>query len=195
MRRAIAVLVTAPIVLLGSVAAHQLAYLLADPAAAPRARRLAETGHGYLAHVPLMAIACGTVVAIGCLLALRAELAGPGAVRARAWPYALAAPAGFAIQEHAERLAATGHVPFGAVLEPTFLPGLAMQLPFALLAWAVAWLVLRSARTVALAVRRRRSAAPRRTRQRGVLPAPASRPRVSVLAVLATSAAGRAPPA
>lgn len=195
MRRAIAVLVTAPIVLLGSVAAHQLAYLLADPAAAPRARRLAETGHGYLAHVPLMAIACGTVVAIGCLLALRAELAGPGAVRARAWPYALAAPAGFAIQEHAERLAATGHVPFGAVLEPTFLPGLAMQLPFALLAWAVAWLVLRSAQTVALAVRRRRSAAPRRTPRIGALPVPACPLRVSALAVLATSAAGRAPPA
>jgi hypothetical protein len=50
-------------------------------------------------------------------------------------------PLAFTLQEHAERLAQPALV----VAEPTFLVGLALQLPFAALAWLLARAILRAA--------------------------------------------------
>jgi hypothetical protein len=47
-------------------------------------------------------------------------------------------PLGFTLQEHIERLIGTGGVPPDLVLEPTFIVGLALQLPFAVAALLVA---------------------------------------------------------
>ncbi len=193
MRRLLALLVTLPLVLAGSLAAHQLGFGLAAPEAGRRARLLAESGHSYLTHLPIVLVVLLTAVAVAGCLAVRAELRDPGATAASRWPYALIAPGAFTLQECLERLLHTGALPVGLVTEPAFLLGLALQLPMALLAVVLAWLVLRSARRLARALGSRRpprpAAAP--TPWAGSAPAFVAPPRSSGLA---TCAAGRAPP-
>lgn len=193
MRRLLALLVTLPLVLAGSFAAHQAGFAFAAPAAAQRGRLLAETGHAYLVHLPLVLVALGSVVAIGGLLAVRAELRSPRAACAASWPYALVAPAAFAVQEHLERLLHGGRPPLDLLAEPAFVAGLALQVPVALLAVVLARLVLRSARRLARALGGRR---PARLRP-GAAPTalrPARSPAIPRPAILASGAAGRAPP-
>jgi hypothetical protein len=48
-------------------------------------------------------------------------------------------PLAFTVQEHAERLLYSGHMPWTTVLAPNFLLGLAFQLPFSLAALLLAW--------------------------------------------------------
>ena len=72
-----------------------------------------------------------------------------------AWPFAVLPPLAFALQEHLERLLHAGAVPWTAVLEPTFLPGFLLQLPFALLAFAVARALLGAAVLLARLLRAR----------------------------------------
>ena len=50
-------------------------------------------------------------------------------------------PLAFVVQEHLERFLYSGDVPWTTALEPSFLLGLALQLPFALAALLVAWLL------------------------------------------------------
>lgn len=194
MRRLLALLVTLPLVLAGSFAAHQAGFALAAPDAGRRGRLLTETGHAWLAHLPLVGLALASVVAIGGLLAVRAELRDPGAASARSWPYALLAPGAFAVQEHLERLLHGGGSPADLLSEPAFVAGLALQLPVAVLAILLARLVLRSARRLAGALAARRPARPPSS-----APAPARPPRPVLPAMrsygLASGAAGRAPPA
>ena len=66
-------------------------------------------------------------------------------------------PIAFVVQEIAERLIHTGHVPWTLPLQPAFLFGLALQLPFALAALLVAWVLDSAARAVGRAF----SASPR----------------------------------
>jgi hypothetical protein len=181
-----------PLAAAGSAAAHALAYRIAEPDPRVRAELLEGTGHGYSA---LLAPFLG-----GCLALLVAVLAAhflAGFRNRRApslpgWPAALVPLVAFVVQEHVERLAAWGALPLSVVTEPTFAIGLALQLPFALLALLVAHALARVARTLgrALAV-----AAPER------VPWPAAgRPLADGIfffrrPALALGHAGRAPPA
>jgi hypothetical protein len=62
---------------------------------------------------------------------------------------------GFALQEHLERLLPAGSLPLDAPLEPAFLIGLGLQLPFALAALAAARLLLGLADELGQALARR----------------------------------------
>jgi hypothetical protein len=130
-RRVLMSLLSVPFAAAGWLAAHSAAYLLAAPDAHDRAELLSATGHGYLKFAPLFA-ACGLVLLIAGLLACVAE-----GVRARAESqpplslFVVTPPVAFVLLEHVERLAVHGAVPYDAVLEETFLVGLALQLPFA----------------------------------------------------------------
>ena len=53
------------------------------------------------------------------------------------WPFALVGPLGFTCQEHVERLAHTGELPF-VLTTPSFAVGLVLQVPVALLCVGVA---------------------------------------------------------
>ena len=64
------------------------------------------------------------------------------------WAVPALAPLTFAVQECVERLATEAAV--SAVLEPTFLPGVLLQLPFALLTFLVARALLRTADSIRL---------------------------------------------
>jgi hypothetical protein len=129
-------LVSLPIALAGCLAAHIAAYALATPDAA------ASHVHGYLAQLPLVGGGALAVVLAGALWHALRERAGS---RPSPLMFAALPPLAFALQEHVERLGNPALV----VLEPTFLLGLALQLPFGLLAWLLARAILRAAEALA----------------------------------------------
>jgi hypothetical protein len=98
----------------------------------------AERGHAYLGYTPAIAVWALALVLAGLVLWVGQGLRGhrPSAPPLRL--FALLPPVGFAVQEHLERLIGTGGIPPDLVLEPTFLVGLALQLPFAIVALLLA---------------------------------------------------------
>jgi hypothetical protein len=138
--RALAWLLALPLMTAGSLLAHGTAYVAAEPDERARVSLLAQTGHAYFSAVPFL---------VGMLLALlfagvaatvwrarrgrRSEVAGVGV--------ALLPLLCFVVQEQLERTLAGGFSPLETVSETPFLVGLALQLPFALVALAAArWL-------------------------------------------------------
>jgi hypothetical protein len=168
-------LVSLPVALAGCLAAHIAAYALATPTVA------AHQSHGYLAELPLLG---GGVLAVVLAAALWHALRGVPGARPSPWLFAILPPLAFALQEHVEQL---GH-PALVVLEPTFLVGLALQLPFGLLAWLLARAILHAAETLGRSLepppQPRRAAPPRPARPSLRLPRPA----------LATGISQRGPP-
>src|SRR5205809_412089 len=153
MRQRLAWLSTAPLMFAGLIAGHLLAYRLVYSDAHARADALARSGHAYFDYIPL-----ALSVSLGVLLAGLGLQAAAGFRGERRGPLAsplivLLPPIAFVVQELAERLAHTGHVPWAVVVQPAFLLGLAFQLPFALAALIVAWLLDSAARAIGHALR------------------------------------------
>jgi hypothetical protein len=126
--------VALPLVAASWLGAHCLSYWLVAPGAEEHMGLHAEHGHAWLGYTPALAIWALTLVVAGGVLCVGQGLrgrrpSGPG-VRV----FALLPAAGFVVQEHVERLIGTGSIPADLVAEPTFLVGLALQLPFALAA-------------------------------------------------------------
>ena len=130
----------------GVYTAHALAYRLAVPDAEHRHDVLEQTGHGYL-DGPLLTSFFFALVAAG--LAGRVLGGALGGPHPPLWFFGLAPPLGFALQEHLERWFHDGAFPAGAALEPTFLAGLVLQLPFALAAALAAAALLAGADALA----------------------------------------------
>jgi hypothetical protein len=153
MRQRLAWLSTAPLMFAGLIAGHLLAYRLVYTDAHARADALAGSGHAYFGLVPL-----GLSVSLGVLLAGLALQAAAGfrgeARRPATSPLIVVLPPiAFVVQEFSERIAHNGQIPWTVVVEPAFLLGLAFQLPFALAALIVAWLLDSAARAVGRALR------------------------------------------
>lgn len=145
MRRLLAWLVCVPIIAAASQVAHGASYRLVTPDPAARAELLEHTGHSYLSAISFALAVGWAAVLIGFgALALQAAR-GRVSARPSATPFALLGPITFVLQEHLERLIHDGAFPFAAVFEPTFGIGLALQLPFALVAFLVARALLRVA--------------------------------------------------
>jgi hypothetical protein len=153
--------------LAGSQAAHVLAYRLVYPSASLRVQELVSTGHGYMSRLPL-ALGIGVAIVFLSLLVGVADAArGRRARGLPAWAFALLPLLAFALQEVLEVSLHTGTFVWQAVERPTFVPGLALQLPFAGLVYLVARLLLR------VAVGAGRALAPTRPpRRRSVTPPP-----------------------
>jgi len=137
----------------GLIGGHQLAYRLVYSDAHARADALARGGHAYFGYLPL-----ALSVSLGVLLAGLALQAAAGFRGERQRPLAsplivLLPPIAFVVQEFTERLVHTGQVPWTVVVQPAFLLGLAFQLPFALAALLIAWLLDSAARAVGRAFR------------------------------------------
>lgn len=139
-----------PLMLGGTECAHWLAFWLVYPNRWERAQALQQSGHAYLSYWPVFA-GIGLALLVAGLVYDVCEHARPTGRRwARRPPAALFAslpPLAFALQEHVESFVHTGSIA-GVAESPTFLVGLVLQLPFALLAFLLARLLLRVAELV-----------------------------------------------
>ena len=185
MRRSLAWLVALPLTAAGTYLTHTV---LPAPAHAGggHAHRTGDTGVvGFLCSAPFLLSTLGVLALLGVLRVVRTR-----STSISAWPFALLVPLGFLLHHHLEHFVGGQPMPLGALLGPELLVGLALQLPFALLAYLIVTALLRVAdRLVAAFVARRRG------HVRPAVPKPGwisiSSPRI---ALLATAAAPRAPP-
>ena len=131
-------MIALPLAVASWLGAHCLAYWLVAPAGEHQMGVHAESGHAYLGYTPAILVWGLALVVAGLLLCvgygLRGHRQSPPPLRL----FALVPPVGFTVQEHLERLIGTGGVPPDIVLEPTFLVGLALQLPLTLAALLLA---------------------------------------------------------
>jgi hypothetical protein len=168
MDRARVWLAVSPIILAGVLTGHALAYRLTGTPT--------DAVHGYLDHAPQVVLILALVAP---LLARRARW-GAFAL----WPFPSAGVATFVIQEHVERVVHSGQVPW-LLASPAFLVGVLLQVPVAVVVWALARRLL-AVLVEALPARRR--LLPRLVLD-VVLPAP-----FDVRAVAAAPLPGRGPP-
>lgn len=130
MDRARAWLAVAPIVGVGVLASHALAYRVTGTAAGSM--------HGYLEHGPQVLVVLCVVGA--SLAALGRRVRAPST-----WLAPAAAVGTFAVQEHVERVVHMGE-PALVATSPAFLVGLVLQIPVALVAWLLVRWLLRTMR-------------------------------------------------
>jgi hypothetical protein len=133
-------LLTVPLMVGSLLAGHSVAYWLVD---AP------STGHGYFHYVPLVGAVLLALALCGLVLEAVAVLRGERRVSSPPLAFALLPVAAFVIQEHLEGLLNSGTSP---LLQPAFLVGLAVQLPFGVVALLLARLLQSLARAVGLAL-------------------------------------------
>ena len=152
MRRTLAWLVAVPLMLAGSQVAHVVAYRWMYPDARVRLAELLASGHSYMDYAPSALAFAGAALFLSLLL-VAADAARKRPPRALPpWVFALVPPLAFLMQEHLERWLHTGVFPWFMVLDPTFLPGLLLQLPFGLAAYLAARLLLRAAERLGCAL-------------------------------------------
>jgi hypothetical protein len=137
-------LIALPVMAAGSLGAHSLSYLFVSARTTEGAGEASErAGNGGTSYLVLfLGIVAATAIVAACA---RLLLARAGARRAGVshWLFFVLPPLAFASQELAERLLNAEAFPFHAALEPRFLVGLLLQLPFGLLALLVARALLR----------------------------------------------------
>jgi len=157
MRRQLSWLIAVPITVIGTFAGHSVGYWAAVPDAHERAHLLASSGHGYLDYAPLLLSICVALVVLGFVASLLSAFGDREATSPRNGRVALVAalaPAAFVLQELLERYLHDGHVHWALFVSTPFLFGLVTQLPFALLAAAVAFALASAAQRVAQALKR-----------------------------------------
>jgi hypothetical protein len=180
-----------PLALIGTLAGHSLGYRAAVPDAHAREHVLAASGHAYLEYAPLAVGLCSAAVFLAFLATILGSFLGrERGSGAQAKLVAAVPPLAFVVQEVLERYLHEGHVHWQLLVSAPFVLGLLAQLPFALLAAAVAYALGRAAERlgVLLAARRPR---PARCRVPGVFAASVDLPSRPVLA---RGYAGRGPP-
>lgn len=164
-----------PLLAIGWLSAHALAYELVAAE---------EHGHGYMAQAPLFLTLCAATAAV----ALAHRFLGRRDRAMPPWLAGLLPLAGFTLQEHLERALAADGSAWATGLEPVFLLGLLLQLPFALAALVAARALADAADAVAA-----REAPRSRVAVRLALPPPPAGD-VPPAPALARGYAGRAPP-
>jgi hypothetical protein len=152
MRHRVAWLSTAPLMLAGLLAGHAVGYRLAfsDPHA--RADALGHSGHSYFAYLPFALAISASVLLAGLVLHAISAFRGEPRRPAASPVIVLLPPVAFVAQEVTERLVHTGQIPWTVFVQPAFLIGLALQLPFALAALLLAWALDFAARAVGRAL-------------------------------------------
>ena len=134
LRRVPLALLSVPLAGAGWFTAHSVAYRLAVPDSHDRAELLSATGHGYLELEPIF-IACGLLLmSAGLFASVTQGIGDRPQGRLPVWLFTLMPALGFIVLEHLERMVGHHGFPYALALEPTFLIGLALQLPFAVAA-------------------------------------------------------------
>lgn len=190
-RRRLAWLLSLALMAIGGLFAHMLAYVLVAPHGEHRAQLLTQTGHDYHAHWRLCVAVCGAVALIGLGASVAERARGERPLQLPLWIFALVPPVGFVLQEHLERLLHTGTFPLLAALQPTFVVGILLQVPFALAAFLVARALLAFAAAI---VRSLGSASRPRLASAAAWRRPRSAAALPRLSALALGHGPRAPP-
>ena len=154
MRRWFAWPIAVPLAVIGVLAGHSAGYHVAVPDPHERAHVLAASGHGYLEYATLAVALCAALAGLAFVAAILAAVRGRetrGGRRQIALVAAFA-PVAFVLQELIERYAHDGRMHWGVVASGPFLLGLATQIPFALLAAAIAAALGATAQRIAAAV-------------------------------------------
>jgi hypothetical protein len=192
-RRALTWLLALPLIVVGSQVAHGLAYWWAYPFASVRLAVLEHTGHGYLAYLPSLIAFLGGLELLVLLVMVVDRCRGNVNRDLPPWVFLWLPVVGFVLQEHLERLLASGVFPWWAVEQPTFWRGLVLQVPLGVAAYGIARFLRRAVEAVADVIVRRREDRARLAPGEGGFGWPAG---VVLLrpTPLAVGAAGRAPP-
>jgi hypothetical protein len=190
MRRWLAWPISVPLAVIGTLAGHSVGYRMAVPDADERANVLASSGHGYLQYAPLVIAVCVALVALAFVATVLAAIRGRECGAERRRLIAALTPAAFVLQELIERYAYDGRIHWELLVSMPFLVGLATQLPFALLAAAIAFALAVTAQRIATAVAAR-ARRPRADAHSLLFGVPVELPRRPVLARGYT---GRGPP-
>lgn len=182
-----------PLTLLSWLLSHSLAYRVVGPAGEAH-HALEDSRHAYLPDLGLLLAAVLALGLVGFAMTVVASMRGVAWSRVSLAAVGALPPLGFTVQEHLERLLATGSFPATAALEPTFAVGLLLQLPLVAAALFLARGMLAAAKRLGHGLRGLRmvlrlSAAPSAARPRnpGLVLAPPLWP-------LASRHAPRAPP-
>jgi uncharacterized membrane protein YhaH (DUF805 family) len=131
-------LVCLVLVAVGGLLAHLAAYQLIPAGQAHRVHAVQEAGHGSFVHLRFCLALCAALMLVGLAGIAVDRMRGRSARSAPLWLFALLPPLGFAVQEHLERFLHTGTPTFAMAIEAPFLLGLALQVPFALIAFFAA---------------------------------------------------------
>ncbi len=147
-RRRLPWLLAVPLIVGGSVSAHALGKVLfAAGASEHGADEVARVSGGYAAQLPIVV---GILASLALIWIAARLLRANRSVRSGIAPlwFLLLPPQSFALQEFAERMLHAESAPFSAIHEPAFIAALVLQLPFGLLAYVVARLLLAVAEEV-----------------------------------------------
>jgi hypothetical protein len=159
MRRRLPWLLAVQLMAAGSLAAHSLTYLVASARARESVAEVSErttSGHVTYLVLPLGIVAATALVAVAARLLLGRRCRR--GVDLSPWLFFVLPPLAFALQEFSERLLRAEAVPFQAALEPRFLLGLLLQLPFGLLALLLTRVLLRVVERIVRSFARPRAA-------------------------------------
>lgn len=144
-----------PVAILGCLLAHQAGYFLESPDQTARSLNLSRDGHGYMRDFVFMIPAIATLVMGGFLFALHGSMVSNSPVSISPKPFAFTPAMVFLVQESAERVAIGDAL---AVLsEWSVIVGLVLQIPFGLIAYLLARLILQAADQVARVISERRA--------------------------------------
>ena len=146
---------------------------------------------GSAGHTTLLLGALAALALVGLARRALGSRRGGTVGEVSAWTFFLLPPGAFALQELAERLLRAESFPFHAALEPRFLVGLLLQLPFGLVALLTARLLLRVAERLGRALGRERPPGLAKPR---ALRVPADRADLPRIPALALGYAERGPP-
>ena len=192
MRQRAAWWLAVPILVVGEMVGHSLAYRIVAPDAARRALLLGRTGHAYLADLHPFVGVCLVLAAAAVVQRAAASFRDRPVRRVPSWRFALLPAFAFVLQEYTERLAYNGHVVWGTIAEPAVAVGVFLQIPCGLIALVVVRVLLRAAHEAGRALAARAPA--RRARASMLLLAPSHRAERPSLVALARGVAERGPP-
>ena len=120
-------LVVVPLAPLGLLGGHEVAYSITGTPSAGV--------HDYLGHLPQVALLLVLLSLVGASFVQRSQTVA-------LWPFPAVVLASFAVQEHVERVAHDGSIPF-LLDDRVFQVGLAVQAIVALAAWILARALVR----------------------------------------------------
>lgn len=150
-RRRLAWRLALPLVAAGALSAHVLAYALVSSD-----HHSHSSVHAALAQWRVCVALCLALAIVAAVGYAFDGLSGRGGRAVPVWTFALLPPAGFVIQEQLEHLLAHGALSHTLAVEPVFVLGLLLQVPFAAAAYLVARAVVRVAVTLIQALGRER---------------------------------------